>query len=473
MQVAARNYLAAGVALVSAGAIAVSPVAPPVPEALAKSPAVQLSAAIDPITPWVNVFNTAGVNFAELVESWLEAPAPVLQQVIANQIRYLGELPDVPAIVGQIAANAQAAIKAPFAEDLSTLTPDHANVYELLLNGIPPIIEPVVSPNLAPLVRFSTTYLSGVLLGLVGPMINPTLALGGSLHSVIENLTSATPDLEAAFNTLLNIPAAMANSFLNGGQSVDVTQLLKAVGINSPLPGAEFSAQLVFGGLLSPGGSIFNAMTIDLGDGSGPIGIGPGAIGSLIGLTKAIAQAIGWDGTGWPLAPPAADEPQPALSAATSTAVTETPSGTATLVSLDLTGESATAELPAGSVTDTEVVAGDPDTTTATGTSEDDEVADDAVEDTGTSTGTDGKEAPGGAASTRPDSKPLNDVRKGVKGAGKNDNDKREDRGGKDESEEKPAKAGGAKDSTDSATSGGKSESASDGRSSDSGSGSE
>src|SRR5690349_12279040 len=121
MELSARPCLAAGVALVGAGAIAVSPLSPPMPDVRVASPAVHLSAAIDPITPWLNVFNTAEVNFANLVNTWLEAPAPVLQLVIANQIGYLGQLPDFPAIVEQIADNARAALETPFAEDLGTL----------------------------------------------------------------------------------------------------------------------------------------------------------------------------------------------------------------------------------------------------------------------------------------------------------------------------------------------------------------
>lgn len=370
MQVAARSYLAAGVALVGASAIAVSPVSPPVPDVMVPSPAVALSAAVDPITPWLNVFNTSEVNFANLVDKWLQAPAPVLQQVIANQIGYLRQLPDFPAIVEEIAANAEAAIKAPFAVDLTTMDELHATIYDLLLNGLPPIIDPVVPADLAPLVQFSTTYLSGVLLGLVGPVINPALALGGSLNAVFENLTGEAPDLEAALNTLLNTPAAMADAFLNGGQSIDITPLLNAVGLESPIPGLNFKAQLVFGGLLSPGGSIFNALTIDLGDGSGPTGVGPGAIGSLIGLTQQIAKALGWDGTGNPLAPPLRT-PQETLRDAETSAITSTPSDNATLVSLDLTKESATAEL---GTADTAPVKDDTDTATPlSDTSGDDE----------------------------------------------------------------------------------------------------
>ncbi|KUI39060.1 outer membrane porin GjpA [Mycobacterium sp. GA-2829] len=305
MHTSVRPFATAGIALVGASAIAIPPLVatPTLPEVKVANPAVQLSAAVDPIEAWLQVFETSGANLEKLADAWLQTPAPVLQQVLANQFGYLGELPDVGAIAEQIGTNLEAALTSLFAEDLSTLEGDHGPVYDLLLHGIPGFIPPVVPADLAPLVQFSTSYLSGVLLGLVGPVVAPVLALAASTNAIVGNLTGDEPDFEAALNTLVNTPAAMADAFLNGGQSVDITPLLKAVGLESPFPDLDFGARLVFGGLLSPGGSIFNAMSIDLGDGSGPTGVGPGAIGSLIGLSQTIAKAIGWDGIGNPLAP--------------------------------------------------------------------------------------------------------------------------------------------------------------------------
>jgi hypothetical protein len=375
MHTTVRPFATAGVALVGASAIAISPLVatPSLPDITVANPAVHLSAAVDPITSWLNVLKTSEVNVEGLLSTWLDAPAPVLQQVIANQLRYLSELPDLESIAGQIAANVRAGLAAPFAEDLSTLDGDHAPIYDLLLNGIPGFLDPVISPELAPLVRFSTSYLSGVLLGLVGPVIAPALALAGSGGAIFDNLTGATPDLEAALNTLVNTPAAMADAFLNGGQSIDITPLLNAVGVESPFPELNFGARLVFGGLLSPGGSIFNAMSIDLGDGSGPTGVGPGAIGSLIKLSQAIAKAIGWDGTGNPLAPPA-DPSAPALRGVDDTSV---------LASKTVTLETSPKTLTAGDATVTEPAAASTKEVDGESGSAATEAGDDTVEQSG------------------------------------------------------------------------------------------
>ncbi len=306
-----RPYATAGVAMLGASAIAIAPVvvAPAMPDLRVADPAVALSAAIDPLTPLLDLFNKSEVNFANLAGAWLEAPAPILQQIIANQIGYLGELPDIGAILRQMGTNVGAALGAPFAEDMSTLAPLHASIYDLILDGVPGAIEPA-PPQLVPLLKFTTTYLSGALVGLAGLVMNPVLALGGSIHSVFQSLGGENADFAAALNTLINIPTTMVDAFLNGGQTMMVTPLLTALGLNLPIPGME--VELVFGGLLSGGGSMFNSLNI-IFDPNNPAevlpGQGAGFIGSLIGLTKAIAKAIGWDGAGQS-AGPATDHPR-------------------------------------------------------------------------------------------------------------------------------------------------------------------
>lgn len=302
MQTSLRPYSIAAVALVGAGVVAITPVAPPPTDVRVANPAVNLTAAIDPITPWQNVFAAAGANLDSLAEAWLDAPLPVVQQIIANQIGYLGQLPDLPAIARQIVHNLQAAVAAPLATDRGTLDLLH----ELTFNVLPAVL-PIFAPDLPgiqPLLDFATTSLSGVLLGLVGPVIGPVLALAASTQAIVAEITAAEPDLESAFNELVNIPAAMTDAFLNGGQTLDITPLVSLVGVDLPVP---VDIGVTFGGLLSPGGSIFNALNISVPLGPLPLpapeipGHGPGAIGSLIDLTKAIAKAIGWDGTGNPL----------------------------------------------------------------------------------------------------------------------------------------------------------------------------
>ncbi|MGE2734964.1 outer membrane porin GjpA [Mycolicibacterium vaccae] len=396
MYTALRPYATAGVAMLGASAMAIAPVVvtPALPDLKLAAPAVQLSAAIDPLTPVLDLFNKSEVNVANLVGSWLEAPAPVLQQIIANQIRYLGELPDIGAILNQMGANVMAGLSAPFAEDLSTMDPNHSSIYDFVVNGIPGVLDPAPA-HLVPVLKFTTTYLSGMLVGLAGLVMNPVLALGSSINSVFQNLSGEDADFKAAVNALINIPTVMVDAFLNGGQSMNVTPLLTMLGLNLPVPGME--VELVFGGLLSTGGSMFNSLNLVFDPATGDMapGTGAGFIGSLIGLTKAIAKAIGWDGQGNPLAPPL-NAPEPALRDAADASVVAA-SRTVTLDATDglatetpAAGESAAdGEGPEGgaapAVSDTEPAEGDvqePVSEDVPDTTADDEsnIADDASE---------------------------------------------------------------------------------------------
>ena len=295
-ELAVRPYASAGIALVGASVIAISPVAPPPPDAEI-SPQVRLSAAVEPITPWRNVISSADANLAGLAAVWRQDPAPVLRQVIANQIGYLRELPNFPAIIEQIGANLEAALTAPFATDLGTLEPGHAFAFPIVTEGLPELDIPALLPaELQPLLNLTTTYLSGVLLGLVGPVVGPALALSASTQAIIGHLTGDNPDPEAAFSDLINIPAGVADAFLNGGQSLDLTPVLAALG---PVLGVELpegtKIGVAMGGVLSPGGSAFNALDITIEALGFPLtisGQGPGAIGSFIGLSRVIAAAI-------------------------------------------------------------------------------------------------------------------------------------------------------------------------------------
>jgi hypothetical protein len=303
-----RPFIAAGVAVVGTSAIAMSPVVVAPPDIRAAS-AIQLTATTD----WAGVFSKASENAQALFDTWREAPAPILQQIAANLRTYLTELPDLSGIVAQIQANFQSALAAPLAPDPSTLDSTHRTFYELLpaimqLPGIPDLLQLSISPTGQQLLAFSTTALSGVLLGMAGPVLGPLIVLASSLESINNDLAAPTPDLTSAMGTLANIPAAMTDAFLNGGQHVDLTALVKAVG---PAIGVSFpdgvEVGIALGGLLSPGGSVFNALDFAYdNDLLGvlhihvPLATGTpvGPIGSFMDLARTIAKAIGWNGVG-------------------------------------------------------------------------------------------------------------------------------------------------------------------------------
>lgn len=291
----ARSLLIAGMAAVGAGAIAIAPVQP-ISQDLAALPqqvnslAVGLAASIDPITPWINTLQLAGENIVELFDFWASDPFPIIQQVVGNQFTYLSELPDIGLILNQVVGNIGNAIRAPFAVDTSTLNEEHDSIWTLL----PALV--TIPENLQPILDFTTTFLSGALIGIAGPVLAPLVQLGDSLSSIVGNLVGG--DLVAALNDLINIPANVVNAVLNGGQILDLTPLVNLLGIQIPNTTVN-SIGIALGGLLSQGGSLFNALdanlTVDFGEFDVDIplaGVGAGPIGSLVGLTQTIADAI-------------------------------------------------------------------------------------------------------------------------------------------------------------------------------------
>lgn len=292
--VTTRSYLIAGMAAISAGAIAVAPMHPisgdltVAPEQV-RSLAVGLAASIDPITPWIDTFQTAADNIGGLFTAWAAEPFPIITQIITNQLAYLSILPDIPAIISQVISNIGSAVQAPFQADINTLDPAHQGLYTLL---------PLVAPTFPQVVLdLLTTSTLGIVGGLLGPVLAPVIAVVNSVQSIIGNLGSG--DFIGALNDLINIPANLVNAFLNGGQTLDLTGLL---GPLLPDNVTLNSAGLVLGGVLAQGASLFNALGLDVSAQLAPPPFPPvnvavpgnpgGIFGSLIAFTKAIASAI-------------------------------------------------------------------------------------------------------------------------------------------------------------------------------------
>jgi hypothetical protein len=117
MQSALRPYVTAGVALVGASAIAVTPVtAPPSAVEGARDTAVHLSALVNPIDVFGPIFQAAIENAQAAGQEIANNPAPILTQIIANQIAGIGNIgaaleaqvaviPQLPQLLGDAAAN--------------------------------------------------------------------------------------------------------------------------------------------------------------------------------------------------------------------------------------------------------------------------------------------------------------------------------------------------------------------------------
>jgi hypothetical protein len=116
MQAALRPYVTAGVALVGASAIAVSPVtATPAAVEEVHDAALELTALVNPIDAFRPVLEAAAANLQTLSEAIAANPAPILKQILTNQLNGVanigsaleaqaGVLPQLPELLGQIVA---------------------------------------------------------------------------------------------------------------------------------------------------------------------------------------------------------------------------------------------------------------------------------------------------------------------------------------------------------------------------------
>lgn len=330
-----RPCLAASVALVGASLMAITPVASGLPNV--DVAAIQLLSGADPLTSFEDVFQTAQANATQIYDYFSAAPFVAEQQEIANDIGYLQDLAKDPSsfstVLNDFQTEAQTAFnaatflggdQATFINPLSNDTMDisHALIYLGLTGQAAALGIPAPPAPIPTIVDFLSSPASGMLIGELGPVISPLVALDNSIQTVIGDLTGSAANPEAALQALLDTPANVLGGFLNGATlNLDsLIPLIEQANLVPLPPGASLdSLSFAFGGLLSPGetsglgvtgagigGSIFNSVGLDL---SGvPIfgtidapGQGIGPLGAFVEMEQVIATALGWSGTGNPL----------------------------------------------------------------------------------------------------------------------------------------------------------------------------
>jgi hypothetical protein len=367
MYITSRSYLTAGIAALGVGAIALAPVQP-VPaldqDRVTRSLAAALaneSTPIDPITPWVDTFETSAANIQALFDFYASNPNftsplglegnfsavfPLLQTIIANQITYVEELFNGNAglIPEQIWNNVQTFFQAPW--NPGAIDPDSGNyigeyvsqtvVTAATIGGVPvlpinqqfafQLLPSVLGDSFAdikPIVDFTATYYSGQLVGLLGPLFAPLIELTRSFTAIGAFFEAG--DVTGAINELINIPANVTNAVLNGGGVLDLTGVANAI---TPLPPELKSIGLNLGGLISPpvpqdgslidptdppttfnGGVLFDSVAAEIDYKLSPVGPtalvqDPGIPVSWIGAAVGLGQFLGGEMLVTPPAPP-------------------------------------------------------------------------------------------------------------------------------------------------------------------------
>ena len=264
---AMRPYATAGIAIVGASLIAISPIAPPVPKLhlpAISDGRVALSAFVNPIAQWVEVLTNSGNSLAGLGQIVAADPLPIITQVIQNQTANINTITGaigqgVGQTVGTLAAIPQTLITA--ANQLAAGQPSAAvqTIWNgIALPGVFAIITPLLgtypvvqqtADNFARVVDAVGTSLLGVGLSVLGPVQAVVNQFGGDTQAFADAIGKG--DLGTAVSAVVNMPATLTNALLNGA------------------PGTP--------GLLTPGTNAFD---------SGPIG-------ALLRLRDTIAQALG------------------------------------------------------------------------------------------------------------------------------------------------------------------------------------
>jgi hypothetical protein len=236
--------MASGVAVAGAAAIALSPVAPPMPDLpdikvpAISSAAVGLSALGNPITVWADVIAAAVENSASLGGAILDDPAPILRQIFANQLGYAETLVGagrdvIDAVVSYytpgnpigLSGELEKAFDQLEAGDIATAfaTLAEALVLAPILNaGIPLLfsgaldIPSTIAQNFADAVAALTNPMNalGLITGAVGPIMGAINAFGGTAEEVA--IAVGEGELIDAATALINLPAVLTGAVFNG-----------------------------------------------------------------------------------------------------------------------------------------------------------------------------------------------------------------------------------------------------------------
>lgn len=249
MQLAARSYLAAGVALVGASAIAVSPMAPAVPEVHVP---VALTAAVDnPLTVFEPVATATETLFKNIIERQTTNPAPIAKQLVENAIAGYQVALSTPPVWqiakvladGVIAAQNFGPNLAALGETTSAAGTALSEALSELAAGLPAGLEAAAAEIAA---GNAGGALDVLVLGGMQPVINILIfAVMPEINAIGTALNVPQPLIDAATETALSVPIVLAASIL--GTGVDLDGVPRAM-LKQAIVGAQDLANAVTSG---------------------------------------------------------------------------------------------------------------------------------------------------------------------------------------------------------------------------------
>lgn len=247
MQQAVRSYLAAGVALAGAGVIAVSPVAPLPPditERAQSSAGVALSALANPIDGYAAAFTAALKNVEGLTARIAADPAPILSNIVRNQVNSAAGIATFAEVFGSsvITALAETPEQLQSAVDKFTSGDVTGALETVLQTVLGPVVNGVVDTLL-----FNPDIWTGLQTAIRQPVANALSVIDllavpdvynvlGPLLAPVQLLTDVTDavgeagdgvfagfktgDLEKVANAVINLGPNFTYALLNGAKGL-------------------------------------------------------------------------------------------------------------------------------------------------------------------------------------------------------------------------------------------------------------
>jgi hypothetical protein len=244
MHAAVRPYFTGGIVLVGASVIAVSPIAPPLPDIHLPNPAqaaaaVELAAFVNPLATLADVIQTSINNLSTTGGQVLADPFPVLQQLGVNQQGFATTLgtaaQGLANAIGSstLPASLQTALGQVAAGDITGAVSTLNNALTTAgLDAILPLLPVFAIPS-----QMAQNLLNVTNLLSTGPLLPVALGLsaldavqgtlfqvGASAQAVVDAVQAG--DGVTALSALLNGPAEIAGAFLNGVPSQGLPGIL-------------------------------------------------------------------------------------------------------------------------------------------------------------------------------------------------------------------------------------------------------
>jgi hypothetical protein len=274
-----RHYLAAGVAVVGAGLIALYPASPPAPSIEQHAVRLVSTGDVDVTASWGSVLSEAFTNLQGIDNEIAANPSPVLEQLIDNQTAFSTTLStDFQTIgTGLNTFLSQGLPQALQAFDTSLAAGDYTdavnNLNGAVLIGLLPVVQPLQdiltipgeeSQNLTNVIDQLPNIGLNLLLSPVGPLDGTLQALADSSQAIEHAITAG--DYTTALTDLLNQPAFVTGALLNGYDNPALFITYDGLLTPESVPGFDFT-----GGFLDS---------------------------LLVGLPETIAQALGESSAG-------------------------------------------------------------------------------------------------------------------------------------------------------------------------------